>query len=961
MSANDIKKLRELYQKRLLVPFIGAGLSAPFKIPTWERLIRGLSDEKLPDDIKPTVDRYLKKKDYWKAVDLVMDMAPLDEMNVQQFVVDMIIQNQGKPKSDELHNYSDLGQMNFNNYLTTNYDNWIYEYLSDNRMLPKILSKVDMSSQQMIHSENKRVWHLHGNISDPGTIVLSKGKYNELYTSEKYNRLLSLFTATCTLLFMGFSFDDQYIRELIKDHKEYFKGTHYILLDRPEEKVIQELKKDYGLCVMGYDTTKSDHVKEIRKFLDAIQQTSKKPGNDDIRQSVKALDPSPAYNISEALRINSMEYYKSLRSINGRFYHLNISDTILPGIGLIDTCVEIEGQCVQLYDGIKALGKEAGRHTVLTGEGGMGKTVSVITLWERFLEDKDSPIPLFIALNEYNEASTEERQDFIVKSICRNYLNKENFTGELKEKIWDLFREFDSKEGIKQPSVLLLLDGYNEITVSDSDQIPLKTELRRIIETARGVQIVITSRYDMRQSMGWTGFKKIDLLNLSDTQIQGYLEKENKPMPQGNLLELVRNPMMLTLYAATSEIMSQNFRNSEYRFKEGVSTGGEMLCNFIECQLVKAFKNNYSIENQSYYKFILRYFVPCIGYMMEQKGKFSISHQELMEEIEHIFRTHFDNKFYIAYPEFIDCKNILDKKDDTVSIFKEITTVLCRELMIMVAENNAYRFLHQNFRDYMAASCILNEVHTGVKTGTIPPVIKNAPISFYVRRYIGEIEGEHRNKPVLDSMNRWSIEHYRRTTLLEMLDMLRGQFREEQSDFATWNIIEILKAARGELTGCDLRRLDLSGLVLNGVRFYRGDISTDFSRSRLLSRSIFPQGHMDKVNKAVYSSDDKKVLSASYDKTIKEWSVDTGECIKTYTGHSSRVVSAVYSGDGKKILSASYDGSIRIWSVDSGKCIAIFNNIPGLLFHGCKFVNLHPGSDLTDDEIKILKLYGVQF
>ena len=111
----------------------------------------------------------------------------------------------------------------------------------------------------------------------------------------------------------------------------------------------------------------------------------------------------------------------------------------------------------------------------------------------------------------------------------------------------------------------------------------------------------------------------------------------------------------------------------------------------------------------------------------------------------------------------------------------------------------------------------------------------------------------------------------------------------------------------------------------------------------------------------MYSGDGKKILSASYDNTIKEWSVDTGKCIKTYTGHEDWVQSALYSSDGKKILSASSDGSIRIWSVDSGKCIAVFNNIPGLLFHGCKFTNLHSGSDLTDEEVKILKLYSVQF
>jgi hypothetical protein len=98
--------------------------------------------------------------------------------------------------------------------------------------------------------------------------------------------------------------------------------------------------------------------------------------------------------IPKNLRINSREYYNSLRDINGRFYHPDISDTMLPGIGLIDTCVKIEDQCIPLYEGLKALRKDAGWHTVLTGEDGMGKTVSVITMWEKFLADKDRTVQL---------------------------------------------------------------------------------------------------------------------------------------------------------------------------------------------------------------------------------------------------------------------------------------------------------------------------------------------------------------------------------------------------------------------------------------------------------------------------------------------------------------------------------------------------------------------------------------
>lgn len=41
----NLEQLKEAYHENKLVPFIGAGLSVPFNIPTWEDLIRDITDE----------------------------------------------------------------------------------------------------------------------------------------------------------------------------------------------------------------------------------------------------------------------------------------------------------------------------------------------------------------------------------------------------------------------------------------------------------------------------------------------------------------------------------------------------------------------------------------------------------------------------------------------------------------------------------------------------------------------------------------------------------------------------------------------------------------------------------------------------------------------------------------------------------------------------------------------------
>ncbi|MGL5876314.1 MAG: WD40 repeat domain-containing protein, partial [Xenococcaceae cyanobacterium] len=66
------------------------------------------------------------------------------------------------------------------------------------------------------------------------------------------------------------------------------------------------------------------------------------------------------------------------------------------------------------------------------------------------------------------------------------------------------------------------------------------------------------------------------------------------------------------------------------------------------------------------------------------------------------------------------------------------------------------------------------------------------------------------------------------------------------------------------------------------------------------------------VTGVVFSADGK-IVSSSWDKTIKLWQVDTGKLIETLEGHAKEIVSTTISLDGKTIVSGSADGSIKVW------------------------------------------------
>jgi hypothetical protein len=284
MTDQNIVHLRNIYSQGRLVPFVGAGLSIPFKIPSWGELINELSSN-VPGQLLPAIEYELSTKNYWNAVDLLMRYGRYDERQIQEGIVRLVQAKQVRCSNNEDHNYSDIGRLNFQRILTTNYDQWLYEYLEGERLFPQILSQSSVSSHELILDESpKRIWHLHGNISDTGSLVLTRNKYNQVYSEEKYKRLFSLLSGSCVLLFMGFSFDDEYIRQLMQDYNETFQARHFILLDRPNEETIMQLKAKFRLEVIAYDSTRSSHVKEIRRVLNEISSP---------------IDPSTSLSIDE--------------------------------------------------------------------------------------------------------------------------------------------------------------------------------------------------------------------------------------------------------------------------------------------------------------------------------------------------------------------------------------------------------------------------------------------------------------------------------------------------------------------------------------------------------------------------------------------------------------------------------------------------------------------------------------
>jgi WD40 repeat protein len=78
------------------------------------------------------------------------------------------------------------------------------------------------------------------------------------------------------------------------------------------------------------------------------------------------------------------------------------------------------------------------------------------------------------------------------------------------------------------------------------------------------------------------------------------------------------------------------------------------------------------------------------------------------------------------------------------------------------------------------------------------------------------------------------------------------------------------------------------------------------------------RGHSDWIYSVAISPNGQTIVSGGKDDTIKVWNLNTGNEKQTLRGHKSFVNSVAISPDGRNIASGSYDTTIKIWDLKTG-------------------------------------------
>ena len=82
-------------------------------------------------------------------------------------------------------------------------------------------------------------------------------------------------------------------------------------------------------------------------------------------------------------------------------------------------------------------------------------------------------------------------------------------------------------------------------------------------------------------------------------------------------------------------------------------------------------------------------------------------------------------------------------------------------------------------------------------------------------------------------------------------------------------------------------------------------------------RAVF-HGHKNQVASVAFDSAGRRIVSGSWDETVRVWDAENGLELACLRGHESKVTSVAFDSAGRRIVSGSDDHKVRVWDAESG-------------------------------------------
>ena len=613
------------------------------------------------------------------------------------------------------------------------------------------------------------------------------------------------------------------------------------------------------------------------------------------------------------------------------------------------------------------------RHITIEGEGGIGKTVALLSLATEggvFPEDVSA---IYVPLHELNQGSGGEKaagdRTNLLDAYIESYLHNRKACACTKEEI-SVFYDRCRNGCDDHPQTVLLLDGYNEVLDT------LKREVSRAINEwacMQGVQIITTSR------TSWScgdDFLKIRLRPINEADIRGYLERVgvDMPAPGDNIWKVINYPLMLTLYAHIEAVQK--------RVMGGLSTGvlarenldwhpmnkaGDIIWNYLQKELARCAEEmggnqDHTIED---YAVAILHTAPYVAWRMSRKDAFSLPLAEkdkVVNEDDMSFSSLVrESLFCLRDPadwpdqleQIVDGDGITESKterwinlagqmDSKESLEKteRIAKILLNEVNLFRIQESTgkdksisrkknkkrVQMMHQQFRDGLAGIWLCQRVETmeepaSLKNGVFKttgdkyalPLCWRERIGRYVLKFAAEIMDEDNAERFWEAGRVYQPSDVKFAyTMLNLMSEISMKDGIHQNDFSGL-----------DFSGMDLR--DICLFLYRAEGSMRLKLPTWEDQGKLVktgisARSFMPPGHSDRVQSVAVTENGKRAVSGGSDGTVHVWNLETMTCEKILCGHKGTVSSTAVTRDGKRAVSGGFDGTVRVWDLETMTC-----------------------------------------
>lgn len=540
---------------------------------------------------------------------------------------------------------------------------------------------------------------------------------------------------------------------------------------------------------------------------------------------------------------------------------------------------------------------ETGTHLMLEGIGGIGKTIALLNL----ADSMDIPV-IYIPLYNWARDLCGDSSNNLIGTYIKNKLldNSEDDYNRLKS-VW-------RKEWKEKPSILLILDGVNELSEKNRERIA--AEINQIDEIYPGVQMILASRYDFTPEIR-PACKKIKVMTLNRQNIVKYLEDRNISLPKetSKLWKIIDTPFMLELYAEGKEKREKSGDSVKPLEDRGSETAGGIIQDYLKKEIDNYHKNNNERVLYAQHMISVYAIAPYIAYQMLKENVFAISYEEFINYIEKACCWYDQNLKNGYVPKDIKYQHGLRYKKTAIDS-EDAKTILEEKICLfylsdaLESDENTVHFIHQHFRDCLAAIHLCNTAEMLADDTKGVPEEWNISFDRYVMGFLADLlEKRFWN-------NVWEAGRKVKKTSTEFTDKMLELHKQAYGN----NISDV------NFRGMDLTQVSLSGFCLNHCYVDEQNPHSQknerkFAGAVIGDRTISGEGHTMDVTAVSWSCSEKSVfMSASHDCTIRIWDINDKSSNVLPRKHANYIRCAEWSpADADKMASAGDNQELICW------------------------------------------------